>query len=189
MVAELLRRLRRVPDRMLHASRRRAALALLGARPKPTSILVLCNGNIFRSPFAAAVLRRALASSGIRVDSAGLMAPGRPSPPDAVAAAAKRGFDLTTHRSQPVTTELVRAADLIVVMDSVQSRVVRERFGRVPRDIVFLGDLDPEPAARRPIEDPVEQGEEVCGRVYARIERCVTELTRALGRLRSARVT
>ena len=78
MVAELLRRLRRVPNRMLHGSRRRAALASLAARPTPANILVLCNGNIFRSPFAAAVLRRALESSGIRVESAGLMGPGRP---------------------------------------------------------------------------------------------------------------
>ena len=189
MVAELLRRLRRVPNQMLHGSRRRAALASLAARPKPATILVLCNGNIFRSPFAAAVLRRTVGSSGIRVESAGLIGPGRPSPPDAVVAAAERGIDLSTHRSRLVTSELVRAADLIVAMDPLQHRVVREHFGRAPRDIVFLGDLDPEPAASRAIEDPVEQGPEVCGRVYTRIERCVTELVRALGRPRSARVT
>ena len=189
MVAELLRQLRRVPNRMLHRSRRRAALALLAARPRPANILVLCNGNIFRSPFAAAVLRRAVGSSGIRVESAGLMGPGRPSPPDALLAAAERGIDLSTHRSRPVTSELLRAADLIVVMDPVQRRVVREQFGRPSRDIVFLGDLDSEPGAPRAIEDPVEQGPEVCGRVYGRIERCVTEFVRALGRLPGARVT
>ena len=33
----------------------------------------------------------------------------------------------------------------------------------------------------RAIEDPVEQGPEVCDRVYARIERCVGELANALG--------
>ena len=189
MVAELLRWLRRVPNQMLHGSRRRAALASLAARPKPATILVLCNGNIFRSPFAAAVLRGTVGSSGIRVESAGLMGPGRSSPPDAVTAAAERGIDLSTHRSRLVTSELVRAADLIVAMDPLQHRVVREHFGRAPRDIVFLGDLDTEPAAPRAIEDPVEQGPEVCGRVYTRIERCVTELVRALGRPRSARVT
>jgi hypothetical protein len=32
----------------------------------------------------------------------------------------------------------------------------------------------------RAIEDPVEQGPEVCERVYARIERCVGELARAV---------
>src|ERR1041385_3980831 len=73
VVAELLRRLRRVPNRMLHGSRRRAALASLAARPTPANVLVLCNGNIFRSPFAAAALRRAVEASGIRVESAGLM--------------------------------------------------------------------------------------------------------------------
>src|SRR5207237_2289159 len=73
VVAEFLRQLRRVPNRMLHGSRRRAALALLAARPRPANILVLCNGNIFRSPFAAAVLRRAVGASGLRRGPAGRM--------------------------------------------------------------------------------------------------------------------
>jgi len=149
--------------------------------------LVVCNGNIFRSPFAAAVLRRTLGSPGIQVDSAGFIGPGRRAPPDAVAAATKHGIDLSTHRSQLVTAQLVRAADLIVVMDAIQRRIICERFGRARRDVVLLGDLDPERVTSRAIEDPVEQGVDVCERVYVRIERCAGELVRVLGRLRSER--
>src|SRR5437879_12439096 len=59
-VSGLLSRISRVPDRLLHNGRRRAAVArLAGAERAPASVLVICNGNIFRSPFAAAVLRRA----------------------------------------------------------------------------------------------------------------------------------
>src|SRR5256886_4153179 len=58
VVAQLLRRLRQMPDRLLHPRRRRAALESLIARQPPARVLVVCNGNIFRSPFAAAVLRR-----------------------------------------------------------------------------------------------------------------------------------
>jgi hypothetical protein len=47
--------------------------------------------------------------------------------------------------------------------------------------VLLLGDFDPLPVASRGIEDPVEQGPEVCARVYARIERCVEELAQALG--------
>ena len=82
-VSGLLSRISRVPDRLLHNGRRRAALAALAAAGRaPASVLVICNGNIFRSPFAAAVLRRALELRGlgrVRVDSAGFAGPGRSS--------------------------------------------------------------------------------------------------------------
>src|SRR2546421_9572519 len=139
-VSGLLNRISRVPDRLLHNGRRRAALATLaGAERVPASLLVICNGSIFRSPFAAAVLRRALELRGlgrVRVDSAGFAGPGRPTPPDAVAAAARRGVDLTSHSSQLVMADLVRAADLIVVMDAMQRRMICERFGRSPRGVL-----------------------------------------------------
>lgn len=193
VIAHLLQRLGRVPERLLHGSRRRAALADLGRAVRaPQSILVICNGNIFRSPFAAAALRRALAHRGlgagrVRVESAGFAGPGHTTPPDAVAAAARRGVDLSSHSSQLVMADLVRAADLIVVMDAMQRRMICERFGRSPRDVLMLGDFDPLPVATRGIEDPVEQGPEVCARVYARIERCVEELAQALAGLTRAR--
>lgn len=183
-VAELLKRLRHVPDQLLHRSRRRAALAALAARRSPAYVLVLCNGNIFRSPFAAAVLRRDLESGGnatVRVDSAGFAAHGRPSPPHAIAAAARRGIDLSGHSSHLVIADLARAADVIIVMEERQRRAVCERFGRAPRDVLLLGDLDPAPVTSRAIEDPVEQGAEVCDRVYGRIERCIRVLARVWG--------
>ena len=181
--AGLLERLRRMPDRLLHRSRRRAALGALRARRPPACVLVLCNGNIFRSPFAAAVLQRELTVRGagsMRVESAGFAGHGRPSPPHAVAAAARHGIDLAGHTSQLLVAPVARAADLIVVMEELQRRTICERFGRVARDVLLLGDLDPMPVTSRAIEDPVEQGPAVCERAYARIERCVGELARAL---------
>lgn len=179
-MAQLLRRLRRLPDQVLHVARRRAALAALAARPPLRSVLVVCNGNIFRSPFAAAVLRRALGRNGVAVDSAGFIGPGRPSPADAVAAASRRGIDLRGHRSQLLMPDLVRGADVILVMDATQRRSICERFGAPARDVLLLGDFDPAPIESRAIEDPVEQGPDVCEAVYGRIEDCIGTLARAL---------
>ena len=178
-MAQLLTRLRGVPDRLLHAARRRAALATLLARRPPAHVLVVCNGNIFRSPFAAAVLERA-AGPRVQVDSGGWIGPGRPSPAGALTAAARFGVDLSAHRAQLVTAEVVRWADLVLVMDERQRRTVCDRFGRRSRDVVILGDLDPQPIVSRGIEDPVEQSVAVCQRAYARIERCMAELVKAL---------
>jgi len=179
-------RLLTAPSWLLHPLRRRAAREELRARA-PRGILVLCHGNICRSPLAAALLSRALGPAGIRVGSAGFIGPDRSSPPAAVAAAARRGVDLSGHRSRLLTADLVRGVDLIVVMDAAQRREVCDRFGRSPRDVIVLGDLDPAPIETRAIRDPVEQGPEVFEQSYARIDRCTQELARALLRPQNAR--
>jgi protein-tyrosine phosphatase len=175
MVAQLLR----APARLLHPLRRRAARAALRGRA-PRTIVVVCHGNICRSPLAAALLRRALGPTGIRVESAGFIGPNRPAPRDAVAAAARRGVDLSDHRSRLLTADLVSSADLLVVMGPEQQRAVCERFGRWPRDVIVLGDLDPAPIEARTIRDPIEQGPDVFEESYARIEICVAAFVRVL---------
>jgi protein-tyrosine-phosphatase len=176
-----LTRLHRAPERLLHAWRRRHAAAALRRRPRPAAVLVLCHGNICRSPFAAALLAADLGPTGVRVESAGFIGPNRPCPPSAVTAAARRGIDLSTHRSKLLTADLARVPDLMIVMDPEQGRAICERFGRLPRDILVLGDLDPAPLATRAIRDPVEQCIDVFEESYARIERCVAALRQILG--------
>jgi len=142
----------------------------------------VCHGNICRSPYAAALLGHELARSAqgaIRVDSAGFAGPHWPCPPFAVEVAAARGLDLSAHRSKPVSPSGVSVADLIVVMDKPQARALCELFGRV-RDVIILGDLDPEPIDTREIQDPVGQPKEVFERCYSRINRCVSQLVQAV---------
>ena len=177
---ELLRALRRTPDRVLHTRRRGAALANIRARNQPSSVLVLCHGNICRSPFAAAVLDRELAGQGTAVVSAGFIGPGRPSPLEAQLEAQHLGVDLSLHRSQLVTDQLVRNAAVVVAMDAQQARAVVETFGKPRADVVLLGDFDPEPVRTRTIADPIDQPADVYRRVYARIERCAQALASAI---------
>jgi protein-tyrosine phosphatase len=167
------------PGRLLHTLRRRAARQTLKGRA-PRSILVVCHGNICRSPFAAELLRRELGGRGIRLESAGFVGADRPPPPEALAAAARRGIDLSGHRSRPLVGPLVAAADLVVVMDAAQRRAVCDRFGCPPGAVIVLGDFDPERIAKRGIPDPVNQPAEVFDECYARIERCARALARAL---------
>jgi|SRR5712671_122698 len=174
------RALRHAPDRLLHPLRRRAVKRALQARPWPRTILVVCHGNICRSPFAAGLLSGALAAGGTLVASAGFVGPGRAAPAEGSIAAARRGVDLSAHRSQLLTPVLAAEAQVIVVMDARQHRMVCERFGRAASDVIVLGDLDPEAIATRAIHDPVEQPLAAFEASYARIERCVDAFVSAL---------
>lgn len=180
LLRSLVRDLRSLSERRLHRLRRRAARRALRRRSLPRLMLVVCQGNVCRSPFAAELFRRALSQRGVRVESAGFLAPGRPSPLAAVAAAARRGVDLTAHWSRPLTPEAIRAGELVIVMDAAQRRTICDAFGRAKCDTIILGDLDPLPIATRTIRDPVDEPQEIFEVTYARIERCALELAKAL---------
>lgn len=169
---------RHTPDRLLHSWRRRRALARLARTAPPTRVLIVCHGNICRSPYAAGRLRSLFAAHGraAEVQSAGFIGPDRPSPGNAVSIAALRGVDLRPHRSQLLTPNLVREAELIVVMDARQGAALRLVFGDVRAPILVLGDLDPLPAVTRAVRDPALQPRAVFAESYDRIDRCLAAL-------------
>src|SRR6185436_11365862 len=141
-VRNVSRSARRKWDRLLHPIRRKAARKAL-LEHEGTSVLVMCQGNICRSPFAEVVLQAAV-PIGMEVRSAGFTSPGRCAPPDAISVARRWGFDLSRHSSRLVTAGLVRAASLIVVMEPEQARELTDRFDVPAARIVVLGDLDPD---------------------------------------------
>ena len=89
----------------------------------PFRVLMICMGNICRSPTAEGVLRRKLQQAGLAaevdVDSAGTHALHKGAPPDkrAVAVAAERGYDLAKIRARPVVDADFQRFDLILAMD------------------------------------------------------------------------
>jgi protein-tyrosine-phosphatase len=181
MVLERLREVRHFPDSVLRA-RRRSVARLRVARANPRSVLFVCSGNICRSPFAARLLERLLPvgiSRTIKVRSAGFIGPYRPAPANAQTTAAKYGVDLVTHRSMQISAENVMAADMVVVMSEEHARAIRSRV-RPDAVVIVLGDLDPLPSPRRTILDPWDGSEEAFEASYARIDRCVRELVRAI---------
>src|SRR5256884_5706638 len=81
------------------------------------TILLVCTGNICRSPLAAALLERALNERGldaIAVSSAGTGAwGGAPVSEGAYLVGLERGVDLSGHRAELLTREMGDGADLI----------------------------------------------------------------------------
>ena len=81
-------------------------------------VLVVCTGNICRSPMGEVLLRAQLARRGVgaTVQSAGTLAWGGSATGEAVEVMATRGLDLAGHRSQELTAALVADADLVIGM-------------------------------------------------------------------------
>lgn len=82
-------------------------------------VLAVCTHNRTRSVMMAALLERGLAERGIDgvVRSAGFGPEEMPAISDAVDAMARRGLDVSDHRSQPVTATLLEPADLIITAE------------------------------------------------------------------------
>jgi protein-tyrosine phosphatase len=86
-----------------------------------TMVLVVCTGNVCRSPIAEGLLRTAFAErmgpDVLEVASAGTMGwTGSGAHPSSIRAAAERGVDISGHRAREVSEEDVARADLIVAM-------------------------------------------------------------------------
>lgn len=91
--------------------------------PAVTNVLMVCMGNICRSPTAEAVLRQQLVQAGlsdrVAVSSAGTHSyhVGRPADERSARHAKRRGIDLSGHRSRQITDQDFERMDLILVMD------------------------------------------------------------------------
>jgi protein-tyrosine-phosphatase len=86
------------------------------------TILLVCTGNICRSPMAEAFLRLELQQRGIdgvRVESSGLSGwEGSGATPEAVEAVAEYGVDISGHGARRLTGDMAEQADLIVAMSA-----------------------------------------------------------------------
>ncbi|MBI2732158.1 MAG: low molecular weight phosphotyrosine protein phosphatase [Aquabacterium sp.] len=86
-------------------------------------VLMICMGNICRSPTAEAVLRHKLEAAGlaslVEVDSAGTHAYHVGSPPDprALEAASRRGYEMKHLRARKVQQQDFDRFDLLLAMD------------------------------------------------------------------------
>jgi len=108
-------------------------------------ILVVCAGNIRRSPLAEELLRRALGVRGVEAEitSAGLSAePGLPASDGLGAAARLRGVDLSRHRARRLEASDLREADVVLVMTAAQQAASARLEPLASSKVWLLGEAD-----------------------------------------------
>ncbi len=92
-------------------------------------ILVLCTGNVCRSPTAEYLLRKSLDAKSYSVESAGIGAVVNSAPESlAEKVALAHHLDISSHRSRQVTMDMLRWADLVLVMERNQQLCLLERY-------------------------------------------------------------
>lgn len=131
-------------------------------------ILIVCTGNICRSPMAEALMRRQMDESGrtVQVRSAGVGAlEDQPADPPTQALMRARGIDLSAHRARQVTPALARWADLILVMESYQREALLDIDPTARGKTYLLGHW-----AGKEVPDPYRQPEKLYNQALELIE-------------------
>ena len=155
-------------------------------QPKTTKILLVCTGNICRSPLAAALLQRALAERGIEgidVSSAGTGAwDGAPVSEGAYLVGLERGLDLSAHRARLLTRELVEQADLVLTMARHHRARVDELGGE--GRVFVLGEYAGREGDEAEVSDPfggdLEVYRDTCVELEALVEAAVERIVKEL---------
>ena len=152
---------------------------------EPPRILMVCLGNICRSPMAQGVLEARAAAAGlaVAVDSAGVGGwhQGEGPDPRAAAAAARRGYAIADQRARQVRGGDFDAFDVILGMDESNLAALERARPEAARARLALL-LDHAPGAEREIPDPYYGGADGFDRVLDLIEAGVDGLIAALRR-------
>jgi len=152
---------------------RRAPAPLARRLRTARSVLILCQGNVSRSVFAANVLAAAVKNGRtVLVRSAGLgTVPGWRAHPRIIARCQALGIDVRAHASVAVTAEMLREADVVFVMEVAQLVDMTRRFFTARRKTFLLTSLAPD--VPMDIADPA-------GKPDPEVDACVNHVARAL---------
>lgn len=117
--------------------------------PDPGHILVVCTGNICRSPMAEGLLKHALAGQdgalqSLKVISAGVSTRnGEPVSENAVITLKKAGIDISSHRSRSITQEMLDKAVVVFGMTESHRSIIQLKAAPVPKHLYLFREFLP----------------------------------------------
>ena len=117
-------------------------------------LLMICTGNICRSPIAEGLAPIIGKEMGLTVESLSAGTLGlrdRPADPKSVKVCSEINVDISSHRSQAITQELVDWSTYILVMERRHASHLRKHFQNVDDKIMELGTF----SGRSSVPDPI----------------------------------
>lgn len=129
------------------------------------SILVICTGNICRSPIGERLLRDAFPQK--KIDSAGTGAlVGHPADPASVLVAEKHGLSLEGHMARQLNRKMLGEYDLILVMDKDHTKYIDKIAPEAIGKVMLFGHWIDE----KDIPDPYKKSQEAFEFVWNLLE-------------------
>ena len=129
-------------------------------------ILVVCVGNICRSPSGEYLLKELLPNKVIASAGVGALV-GKPADKLACSVATEHGISLEGHQARQLTAELCRDFDLILVMEHRHINAVTEIAPEVRGKTMLLSHW----SGKQDIPDPYRQSREAFEHAYQLIEK------------------
>jgi len=138
----------------------------------PTPIMMVCAGNICRSPFAEFYMRKKLEEEGKNgeVFSRGLLLiQGHNVPAAGLKIGLEFGVDMSKHMSNALLAPDMDRAALVLVMEPDQRQHLMQKRPEHVGKVMMLS----QPCGAKIIDDPMGRSEDTFRRVYGEIARCV----------------
>lgn len=131
-------------------------------------IVVVCTGNICRSPIAEALLKAKLPGKDIWSAGTGAMV-GDGADPNSVKVAAANGLDLSGHRAQQLTLPMLQHADLVLTLDGSHSGWINSRYPQFRGKVHKLGKWRKDEDVPDPYRFPLEAFEAAYAQMDAHV--------------------
>lgn len=146
-------------------------------------ILMVCLGNICRSPLAEGILKSKVSSNRFYIDSAGTSAfhEGELPDPRSIAVAKKHNIDITDQRSRPFIVKDFDRFDLIYAMDNSNYSNIcnlartEEDLGKVK---LILNEIPPK--NNLDVPDPYYGGDNGFENVYQMLDACCNNIVKTI---------
>jgi protein-tyrosine phosphatase len=137
------------------------------------SVLMLCIGNVCRSPVAEGLLKdySIKFNLGLTISSAGIQAlVGQMAQPHSIEVAREHDIDISTHFAQQLTDKMVRDNELILIMDDIIRTATMPRFPLATGKMKWLGHFN-----QQEIVDPYRQPKAAFDTMYTHIDDCLKQ--------------